>query len=212
MLRKVAIVVGTLAVAFVILFTSVVRTAAVKYAFSEAYASTNEVTQVLGEETVSVSYTLAFPGRVLPDSPFWPIKALRDKVWLWITTNPSREAELKLLFADKRLAMSQLLFDKENYEVGYSTLTKAEKYLEEAGLAERESREAGMDTSEFLERLATAALYHYQVMEEIKSKTPEDVHPSIIQTQDYSKNVYEGSRNALLEIGLETPENPFDWN
>ena len=110
-----------------------------------------------------------FPGRVLPDSPFWPIKALRDKVWLWITTNPSREAELKLLFADKRLAMSQLLFEKEDYEVGYSTLTKAEKYLEEAGFAEKEGRKSGMDTSEFLERLATAALYHYQVISEFSS-------------------------------------------
>ncbi len=212
MLKRALFISSLLLFAFGILFTSVLRTAAVKYEFSEAekLVSTSEA-QVLGEEAVEIDYYLAFPGRILPDSPLWPLKALRDRIWLWITTNPSRKAELKLLFADKRVAMSKLLFEKGKPEIGYSTLTKAEKYLEEASIQEQENRKGGIDTSEFLERIAKASLKHAQVMEEVLSIAPEDARPGIVRTEDYAKRAFENARNALLEKGMSPPENPFDW-
>ncbi len=210
MLRRLIITASVLLFAFGILFTSVLRTAAVKYEFSETAANI-EGPRVLGEEAVEIDYYLPYPGRVMPDSPLWPLKALRDRVWYWITTNPSRRAELKLLFADKRVAMSKILFEKGKPEIGYSTLTKAEKYLEEASNAERQNRENGIDTSEFLGRLAKASLKHAQVMEEILDLAPEDAKPQIIQTENYAKRAYEQARNGLQELGLPAPENPFDW-
>ena len=102
MLRKLSLVFAVLLFAVGILFTSVLRTAAVKYEFSESpLTSLVDASSVLGEEEINIDYYLAYPGKVLPDSPFWPLKALRDRIWLWITTNSSRKAELKLLFADK---------------------------------------------------------------------------------------------------------------
>lgn len=210
MLRKLAVASAILIFAFGILLTSVFRTAAVKYEFSPT--TSLPASQVLGEETAEIDYHLPYPGRVLPDSPLWPLKALRDKIWLWITTNPSRKAELKLLFADKRVAMSKILFEKGKPEVGFSTLTKGEKYLEEASREERENREGGIDTNEFLQRIALASLKHFQVMEELKEIAPEDARPGIGKTQDYAKGVYEEARNALLQKGQTPPENPFNWN
>lgn len=213
MLRRVLFISSLLVFAFGVLFTSVLRTAAVKYEFSDTQrAAISPDPSVLGEETVEIDYDLPFPGRVLPDSPLWPLKALRDRIWLWITTNPGRKAELKLLFADKRVAMSKILFERDKPEIGYSTLTKAEKYLEEAGVQEKENRKKGMDTSEFLERIAKASLKHAQVMEEIFGLAPEDAKPGIVQTEDYTKRTYEDAKNGLLEKGLPVPENPFDWN
>lgn len=211
MLRRIAIISSVLIFAFGILFTSVLRTAAVKYEFGDVTQTSTSETQVLGEDTVVIDYHLAFPGKVMPDSPLWPLKALRDRVWLWVTTNPSRKAEIKLLFADKRVAMSKALFEKEKPEIGFSTLTKAEKYLEEAGQQEVENRANGIDTSEFLVRIAKASLKHAQVIDEILEIAPEDAKPGVIQTKDYTKRVYELARNALLEKGLQAPENPFDW-
>lgn len=209
MLRRLAIISSVLLLAFGILFTSVLRTASVKYEFSMPASGSPPV---LGEETVEIDYFLAYPGRVLPDHPLWPLKALRDRIWLFITTNPSRSAELKLLFADKRVTMSKILFEKGKPEVGFSTLTKAEKYLEEAVNQEKENRQKGIDTSELLSRLAQASLKHAQVMEEILTIAPEDAKPGIIQTEDYAKRAYEDAKNGLLESGLPVPENPFDWN
>ena len=213
MLRKLTLVFAVLLFAVGILFTSVLRTAAVKYEFAESSQTVDvSASSVLGDEEVNIDYFLAYPGKVLPDSPIWPLKALRDRIWLWITTNSSRKAELKLLFADKRISMSKILFEKGKPEIGFSTLTKAEKYLEEAGSSEKKNRGKGVDTSEFLERLARASLKHAEVIDEILEIAPEDARPNIITTKDYSKKVFEESRNALLEKGMEPPENPFDWN
>jgi len=211
MWRKIAIALPVLTFAFIVLFASILRTAAVKYEFQETSKS-QESTLVLGEETSSVDYFLAYPGKVLPDSTLWPVKALRDRVWLFITTNPSRKAELNVLFADKRLGAAKILFEKKKPEIAYSTLTKAEKYLEEAAIQERMNNQKGIDTSEFLQSLSRAALKHVEVMEGLMTVAPEDAKPGIIRTEDYAKRVYNDARNALMEKGLQPPENPFDWN
>ncbi|MGD8744018.1 MAG: DUF5667 domain-containing protein [Candidatus Woesebacteria bacterium] len=209
MIKRLAIIVPVLVFAFGVLFTSIFRTAAIKYKFAEELAAaTND--RVLGEHTTNIPYNLAYPGKVLPDHPLWPLKAFRDRVWLIVTTNPSRKAELKLLFADKRLASAEILFDREKYEIGYSTLTKAEKYLEESAAQESENRKNGIDTSEFLRTLSYASLKHTEVINSILSKAPEDARPQILNSQNYSKGVYEKTMHALQEKGMNVPENPFD--
>jgi len=211
MWRKITVVLPVLIIAFGVLFTSILRTAAVKYEFNGTSKINNQNPSVLGESDVNIDYHLAYPGRVLPDSILWSIKALRDKVWLMLTTNSNRKAELKLLFADKRLGSSKILFERNKPEDGFSTLTKAEKYLEEASNAEVENRKKGSNTSELLERLAKASLKHYEVMQEIKTIAPEDATPKIVETENYAKRIYERSRDALMEIGKTPPENPFKW-
>ena len=195
--------------AFGILFISLFRAASVKYEFDNSTAVFD--TQISAGDGVRINYALPYPGRGLPASPLWPLKAIRDRVWLFVTTNPTREAELRLLFADKRLAMAVSLFEKGETDVGFSTLTKAEKYLEEAAWQEKQNRDRGIDTSAFLEQLAKASLKHYEVMENLISSMPEEVKPSVTQTQDYAKRAYEDSRNALLEKGKIPVENPFTW-
>lgn len=210
MLRRIGVILSTLILAFGILSFSVFRTASVKYSFSQSPDTIqNQGPSVLGE-SVEIDYYFPFPGRILPDSPLWPLKALRDKIWLLLTTNTSRKAELRLLFADKRIVSSKILFERDKAGVGFSTLTKAEKYLEEASNLEAENRQKGLDTSEFLTTLTKAALKHRQVIGEILRIAPEDAKPGIVKTQDYSKEVYKSARDALQEKGLSVPENPFN--
>lgn len=211
MFRRIVVVLATLTFALGILFTSVFRTASVRYVFSQASNQNSQETQgeVLGEN-IEIDYYFRYPGRILPDHPLWFLKALRDKVWLLLTTSPSRKAELKLLFADKRVVSANILFERGKPELGVSTLTKAEKYLEEACNLEKENREKGLDTSEFLLTLAKASLKHRQTIDEILVLAPEDAKPIIIRTQDYPKEVYNQTRDALYEKGLPAPENPYD--
>jgi len=209
MWRKFAVVVPILIFAVGVLFTSVFRTASVKYEFDSTIPT--KAPLVLGENEQNIDYFLPYPGRVLPDSPAWPLKAMRDRIWLWVTANPTRRAELNLLFADKRLGSAKILFEKNKPEVGLSALTKAEKYLASASNQEIENRKKGSDTTEFLGRLANSSMKHYQVMEEIYKIAPEEAKPTVVQFQDYPKRVYEVARNALLEKAVIPPENPFDW-
>lgn len=208
MWRKALIAASVLTFAFSILFISVFRTASIKYEFSGPSLYQN---RVLGQSDVNINYQLPYPGKILPDSALWPVKALRDRVWLFLTTSDTRKAELKLLFADKRLGSAKILFERGKPEIAFTTLTKAEKYLEEAVIKEKENRAKNIDTSEFLLRLANASLKHYQLMEEMLTVAPDDAKPGIIRTQDYAKRAYEETRNALLEKGMTPPENPFAW-
>jgi hypothetical protein len=211
MWRKITIAIAAFIFAVGILITSILRTAAVRYDFADAGDSKDQQ-NVLGESDVHIEYNFAYHGRVLPDHPLWPVKALRDKVWLIITTNDSRKAELLLLFADKRASSALVLFERGKYELGYETLTKAEKYLEAASNNEEENRKKGINTSEFLVRLEMASLKHYQNTEKMLEMAPEDAKPGIVQVQHYSKSVYEKARDALMEKGRKPPENPFEWN
>lgn len=210
MIRKIILAIPAFIFAFAVLFISIFRTASVSYNF-ESLGIDSSQEQVLGDSTIQIDYYLPFPGRVLPDSILWPLKAIRDRVWLWVTTSQSRKAELNLLFADKRLGAAQILIDKGDINQGVTTLTKAEKYLEEAGKKEEMVRKSGSDTSEFMFKLCNASLKHYQIIGEMIGKVPEEARPLLISTQDYSKRLFENERNGLLEIGKQPPQNPFGW-
>lgn len=205
MLRKYLLGTLTFVFAFAVLSISVLQTTSISYVFA-----TPSPQVVLGTQTPEVNYQIPYPGSVLPDSPLWSFKALRDRIWYVLTRSPLKRAELALLFSDKRLESSKMLFMKKKPDVALSTLAKGEKYLEIAVNQEIIARAKGYDTSEFLVKLATASLKHRQVIEEILPAAPEDAKPEIIKVGDYSKNSYKAARDALNSKGMTAPENPFD--
>ncbi len=210
MWRSVFIAASVFTLALLILFISVFRSAAVKYDFQGA-SLPKDSNPVLGDLEPQIDYELPYPGKVLPDNVLWPIKAVRDRVWLSVTTDPTRKAELKLLFADKRIGMAKILFENGKADEGFSTLTKAEKYLEEASKEGEENKKRGIESEEFLTHLANASLKHYEVTESILTMAPEEARPAIVQVQVYPKHAFELARNSLQEKGKVPPENPFNW-
>ena len=196
--------------AFGILTASIFRSASpVSFAFN--LPSDSQLEKVKGaSSSAEIYYYFPYPGKILPDSPLWFLKALRDKIWLGITANIEKKAELNLLFADKRLISSRMLFERDKPELALTTLTKAEKYLEESANLEEESRKEGGDTSNLLLRLANASLKHTEVIYEILEIAPSDAKPEIIKTKNYSEKVSERCMQALQEKGMEAPKNPFN--
>ena len=83
MWSKILLSTFTLLVAFTILFASILRTASVRYEFNISFSESPNGNVNSNEK---VDYFLAYPGKVLPDSPFWPLKALRDKIWFLFIT------------------------------------------------------------------------------------------------------------------------------
>lgn len=204
MLKNLAIFLGSLTLASLILIISIFRIAQIKYVFSQSPSPTSP------PETISVNYQLPYPGKICPDNLLWPIKALRDKIWLTVTINPAKKADLYLLLADKRLANAQALFAENKADLGIAVLTKGEKYLELAQEEERLAHAQGMNTKNFLERYTLATLKHRQIIDEILAIAPEDARPMIISTQNYSKSLYNEARDGLLQAGATVPTNPFD--
>jgi len=84
--------------------------------------------QSLPETGEEADYFLAYPG-ILPDHPLYPIKVLRDQIWLFLSSGSKAKAEKQLLFADKRIAAALQLMEKEKAQLAIETSLKAEYYL-----------------------------------------------------------------------------------
>lgn len=211
MLKKGGLFLSTVLVAFLILFASVLKAASVNYSFYPQKTPDNTSPSV--SPMPDTSYYFGYPGSVLPDSSLWYLKALRDKVWLTLTVDSGKKAELALLMSDKRLMMSKILFDRKKFELGYSTLTKGEKYLQMASEIDQNNRNKGADTASFELKLASASLKHREIIEQqILPLAPEDAKPGIIQTLNYAKNAYTDMSNVLQAKGMVAPISPFKNN
>lgn len=75
-------------------------------------------------------YQLPYAG-LLPDSPLYFLKALRDKVEEFLISDPLKKAEFDLKAADKRLSMGISLFDERKYSLSEGTISKGENYFED---------------------------------------------------------------------------------
>ncbi|HKB88702.1 MAG TPA: DUF5667 domain-containing protein [Patescibacteria group bacterium] len=206
-MRKYLYGVASFVLAFVILSVSVVRSAAVSY----GYSAPTPTTKIVPTPTPTINYFLPYPGKILPDNWLWYFKAIRDKSQYLITTDPLKKADLALLYSDKRLGGSVTLFENKKPDIAASTLTKGEKYLEEAVKDEEIAKDRGINTNDFLIKLANASLRHRQVIEEqILPLTPEDMKPVVIKSEDYAKNVYKTCRDALNSASITLPKDPFN--
>ena len=193
--------------AFGILFISILRSAEIRYSFSQAPEITSRVPK---EE--HIEYQLPSAGKVLPDNPLWFIQIGRDRIWYTLTPSGLKKAELDLLFSDMRLLATKELFKKEKYELGVVILLKAEKYLEEASFKEEEARHGGVDTRDFLIRMTMSSLKHREVIEELLVLAPADARPEIVKIKNITKDVFVRGRNALQETGKEIPKSPSEWD
>lgn len=186
--------------AIVVLLISIYKTTAIGYKFY--LPNDSSVGQPIFVS--DVSYSLPYPG-ILPNSPLWPLKVLRERLALYFTSDPLEKAQRTLFLADKRLAASSELFSQGDYPGGVATVTRAEKYLEEALLEGRDADVKGEDASGFFETLSKASLTHRQVLEEMMKTAPSDAKPVLNKTLDYPKSVYEQTMHALNERGKSVP-------
>lgn len=207
-MRKFLLNSGAFIFALLILSVSLFRSASVAYVFA---TPTPPATPVLGAKSIDIDYQFPFPGEIQPDSSLWTLKVVRDRIWYLVSFNSLKKAELALLFSDKRLLSGVYLFENKKPDIGFSVLGKGEKYLEIAAREEEKARLGGIDTSEFLIKLANASLKHREIIEEsILPISPEDARAEIVKIEDYSKNAYKTSRDALNSLGKIPPKDPFD--
>ena len=204
-MKKTLLVIGIFALAFTVLLISIFDSSIITYPTNHASPGALETPDI-----PNIDYPLPKAGRVLPDSPLWKLKAIRDRVWFEMTTSHLRKAQLALLFADKRLVMSQELFAKGETDIALQTFTKAEKYLPIAVEQEKIAREHGTDTNEFLMQLAFASLKHKEVAARLIQLVPENARSLIAEGEIYAEGTYKTAFDILNSKGIPMSKNPFD--
>jgi len=111
-------------------------------------------------------YFLAYPG-ILPDHPFYWLKMIRDRLLLILSTSSNQKTEKLLLYADKRLGAGKtLIIEKNKTQLGITTITKGEKYLEKAVWEWNKTKD-----QELKEQLLGAVNKHQEVLGEVEIKT-----------------------------------------
>jgi hypothetical protein len=78
-----------------------------------------------------INYDLPYPG-ILPGSPLYVFKNIRDKLKEFTTTDPVRKTEFYLLQADKQLASALLLYKQNQKELADATLLKSQNNLDKS--------------------------------------------------------------------------------
>lgn len=205
MFKRVAAIFGLFFFGALVFIVSVLRSAEARYVFTQSPSPSPDSPQA-----IKIDYQMPYPGRITPDSPLWSIKALRDKAWLAVNFSSQKKAEILLSNANKRIQMAKTLFEEDKADLAVSTITKAEKYLEESVMMEKKARSDGAGNADFNQSLALSILKHRQLLEEVLVIAPEDAKPAVVKALDYPKKLFEDVKHMIIEDGGTAPKNPYD--
>lgn len=141
-------------------------------------------------EDQEVDYYLPYPG-ILPDHPLYWLKMVRDRVMLWGTKDPFQQFQRRLLYADKRIGAAEALIKGGQTELGVTTATKAEKYLEQAVGQYKNLKAEGKINPETEDRLEKATLKHRELVTELLKQVPDSAKSVLEKTLETTQFSYE---------------------
>jgi len=133
------------------------------------------------EKMDKVDYYLPYPG-ILPDHPLYWLKMIRDRSLLAFTKKPVDRFERLLLYADKRVGAAEALIEGGKTELGVTTATKAEKYLDQSVNQFEELAKSGRATPEINSKITKALLKHEEILIGVLNKVSDQTKPVLEQT------------------------------
>ena len=137
-----------------------------------------------------IKYDLAFPG-MLPDSPLYKLKVLRDKIIASSIFAPLKKIEFYLMQTDKGILATAMLIDKNKVDLATETALKAENNF--TLIAPQLYMLPKKPNKEFFKNLQTAGLKHQEVLMSLIARTPKE-------KQEVFKTVIEFSKRNLETI------------
>lgn len=138
-----------------------------------AFAQEDGTVPVVPTPTPMIDYPLPYPG-ILPNNPLYPLKMARDKIILFLITDPQKRVEFNLLQADKRIEAAVFLVqeDKKNGQLAVTTIEKGENYYHDAAQQELGLKKEGREVQGYLATLDQAASEHISIMTDLQKSLP----------------------------------------
>jgi hypothetical protein len=111
-----------------------------------------------------VQYELPYPG-MLPNNPLYVLKQVRDWILDKLIIDPVKKAEFYILQGDKRLAMGLMLSESGNAVLSEQTISKGEKYMNNAEQMLLTLKSQGKDVPSYItDHLTQALAKHAEVL------------------------------------------------
>jgi len=120
-----------------------------------------------------IQYALPYPG-VLPDHPLYFIKRVRDYILERLIVEPVRKGEFYILQGDKRLEMGIMLLASGKSVLAETTISKAEKYMEQAVMTLLSYQKDGNTIPTYIaDKVRLALSKHQEVLLDMVNNAPE---------------------------------------
>ncbi|HSX40525.1 MAG TPA: DUF5667 domain-containing protein [Candidatus Saccharimonadales bacterium] len=131
----------------------------------------------------TTQYQLAYPG-ILPDSPLYPLKAIRDRIVLFFINDPAEKAKFELLVADKHLsaAISLLAERPPKPALAQSSVAKGENYFEDAISSAKLAKSNGQNIGTLVDILSSSLDKHTQVLTGMEETIAPPYKDSIVKS------------------------------
>lgn len=150
------------------------------------------ITQPASPSSSKVNYELAYPG-LLPDSPLYFLKALRDMVVGFLINNPAQRAQFDLLTSDKRMRAGQMLVAKKEDGLAVTTISKSNNYFNEALNSLAKAKSSGKDISSIASSMKLSIQKHQEVMKNLKDELnknyAQEYRYELQRMEKYQKNL-----------------------
>lgn len=175
--------------------------AVVIFLLSSLSVSAQEVTDIPLSPVPSqaVSYDLPYSG-ALPGTPFYFLKALRDRLVSLLINDPLKKAQFDLLNSDKRIAAAMLLFDKKQEDLALSTISKSTNYFQEAVAITQETAKTRKEAGQYFDTLSQAARKHIEIIDSLQKRANEKnkkaFRDEFLRIQESEKNI-ESSKKKM---------------
>lgn len=134
-----------------------------------------------------IKYDLAYPG-ILPGSPLYKLKVLRDKISLGLINDPRKKIDYLLLQTDKGILATAILVDKGEIDLAQQTALKAENNY--TLISQELFHFISQPNQTFFNKLKTASLKHQEVLQSIIKRVPQSKQEIFKEVIDFSQRNY----------------------
>lgn len=120
---------------------------------------------MLPKEQSQVDYFLPYPG-LLPDSPLYFLKILRDRAVGFLISDPLKKADFAILQGDKRLQGGIFLLqkDKTKEKLAITSMLKGENYMVDAIGFIQDAKILRKDTNTIIQKMQLSTKKHVEVI------------------------------------------------
>lgn len=120
-----------------------------------------------------INYDLPYPG-ILPGSPLYGLKILKDKASEVFISSPSEKSNFYLHQSDKRLAASIALYEKGDSVSSIETLLKSVNYLEKSYTKMEEAEKSQENIYDIYGKMKASLIKHQEKIEDFKISAKEE--------------------------------------
>jgi hypothetical protein len=139
--------------------------------------------QTTGPTPTPVAYALAYPG-LLPDSPLYFFKAIRDRIEAFFISSPDALSSFDMQESDKRVESAYLLVSTENkVPLAESTFSKGENYFSDAINKAQQAKTQGMNIKDLSSQLFLSNQKHIEILHNIEQIIPKRDSTSFYQDE-----------------------------